>query len=144
MVANVIYRGPAEREPETKNDKTMAAALVPGVAVKESGTTYVAATVGTGRNLLLGNRRQYGQDINTAYAVGETGEVYRMEPEQEYTARLAAAAYTKGQELTIGAGGVWVAAVSTSIVLAFFDEADRTLAAVGPADIVIANAYVKA
>lgn len=144
MVANVIYRGPAEREPETKNDKTMAAALVPGVAVKESGTTYVAATVGTGRNLLLGNRRQYGQDINTAYSIGETGEVYRMEPEQEYTARLAAAAYTNGQELTIGAGGVWVAAATTNVVLAFFDEADRTLAAVGPADIVIANAYVKA
>lgn len=144
MVANVIYRGPAEREPETKNDRTMAAALIPGVAVKESGTTYVAATVGTGRNFILGNRRAYGQDINTAYSIGETGEVYRLEPEQEYTARLAAAAYTKGQELTIGAGGVWQAAVATNVVLAFFDEADRTLSAVGPADIVIANAYVKA
>lgn len=147
MVANVIYRGPAEREPETKSNSTMAAALVPGVAVKESGTTYVAATVGTGRNFILGNRREYGQDINTAYEVGETGQVYRLEPEQEYTARLAAAAYTKGQELTIGAGGVWIAATAiapANVVLAFFDEADRTLGAVGPADIVIANAYIKA
>lgn len=144
MVANVIYRGPAEREPETKNDRTMAAGLIPGVAVKESGTTYVAATAGTGRNFILGNRREYGQDINTAYSIGETGQVYRLEPEQEYTAQLAAAAYTKGQELTIGAGGVWQAAASTNVVLAFFDEADRTLASAGKADIVIANAYVKA
>jgi hypothetical protein len=143
MVANVIYRGPAEREPETIN-LPVAAVLLPGVAVKRSGDTFVAATAATGRNFLLGNRRQYGQDISTAYAANETGEAYRLEPEQEYQAELAAAAYTRGQELTIGAGGVWVAAATTNVVLGFFDEADRTLSAAGKADIVIANAYVKA
>lgn len=143
MVANVIYRGPAEREPETIC-LPVAAGLVPGVAVKRSGDTFVAATAATGRNFILGNRREYGQDINTAYVANETAQVYRLEPEQNYTGRLAAAAYTRGQELTIGAGGAWVAAASTNVVLAFFDEADRTLASPGPADIVIANAYVKA
>ena len=144
MVANVIYRGPVEREPETKGDKTLAAALVPGVFVKQNATNYVAATAGTGRNFILGNRREYGQDINTAYVIGETGQVYKLEPEQEYTAQLAAAAYTLGQELTVGAGGVLQAAASTNVVVAFFDEADRTLSSAGKADIVIANAYVKA
>lgn len=143
MTGNVTYRGPCEREPETIN-LPVTTGLIPGVAVKRSGNTFVAATVGTGRNFLLGNRRQYGQDISTAYLANETAEGYRLEPEQEYTARLAAAAYTRGQELTIGAGGVWVAAATTNVVLAFFDEADRTLGAVGPADVVIANAYVKA
>ena len=143
MTGNVTYRGPCEREPETIN-LPVTTGLIPGVAVKRSGDTFVAATVGTGRNFLLGNRRQYGQDISTAYLANETAEGYRLEPEQEYTARLAAAAYTRGQELTIGAGGVWVAAATTNVVLAFFDEADRTLGAVGPADVVIANAYVKA
>lgn len=143
MTGNVTYRGPCEREPETIN-LPVTTGLIPGVAVKRSGDTFVAATVGTGRNFILGNRRQYGQDISTAYLANETAEGYRLEPEQEYTARLAAAAYTRGQELTIGAGGVWVAAAATNVVLAFFDEADRTLGAVGPADVVIANAYVKA
>lgn len=143
MTGNVTYRGPCEREPETIN-LPVTTGLIPGVAVKRSGNTFVAATVGTGRNFILGNRRQYGQDIATAYLANETAEGYRLEPEQEYTARLAAAAYTRGQELTIGAGGVWVAAATTNVVLAYFDEADRTLSAVGPADVVIANAYVKA
>lgn len=143
MTGNVTYRGPCEREPETIN-LPVTTGLIPGVAVKRSGNTFVAATVGTGRNFILGNRRQYGQDISTAYLANETAEGYRLEPEQEYTARLAAAAYTRGQELTIGAGGVWVAAATTNVVLAYFDEADRTLSAVGPADVVIANAYVKA
>jgi hypothetical protein len=114
------------------------------VAVKRSGNELVAATAGTGRNLLLGNRRFYGQDILTAYADEETAVAYRLEPEQEYYAQLAAAAYTRGQELTIGAGGVLVAAATTNVVVAYFDEADRTLSAQGFADIVIANSYVKA
>lgn len=142
-MANVIYRGPAEREPETIN-LPVGAILSPGVAVKRSGNELVAATAGTGRNLLLGNRRFYGQDILTAYADEETAVAYRLEPEQEYYAQLAAAAYTRGQELTIGAGGVLAAAASTNVVVAYFDEADRTLSAQGFADIVIANSYVKA
>lgn len=140
-MANVIYRGPVEREPETLN-LPIGAALLPGVAVKETAGELVAATVGTGRNFLLGNRRFYGQDITTAYAENETAVAYRLEPEQEYYARLAAAAYAKGAALTIGSGGVFEAAAAGDVVVAYFDEADRTLSAPGFADIVIANSYV--
>jgi len=144
MVAHVIYRGPVEREPETIN-LPVGAALVPGVIVKSSGTALAVATAATGRNFILGNRRFVGQAISTAYASGETAVAFRLEPEQEYYAQLAAAAYTVGQELTVGAGGVLAAAASGNTVLFYFDEkAGRTLAAQGFADVVVANAYVKA
>lgn len=141
-MANVIYRGPAEREPETIN-LPVTAALIPGSFVKRSGNTLVAATVGTGRNFILGNKRFNGQAISTAYGTTDTAVAFRLEVEQEYNARLAAAAYTRGQELTIGAGGLLVAAATTNVVVAFFDEADRTLGATGFADVVIANQYIK-
>lgn len=141
-MANVIYRGPAEREPETIN-VPVTAALLPGSFVKRSGNTLVAATAGTGRNFILGNKRFGGQDIRTAYGTTDTAIAFRMEVEQEYYARLAAAAYTRGQELTIGAGGLLVAAVATNVVTHYFDEADRTLASAGFADVVVANSYIK-
>jgi hypothetical protein len=63
---------------------------------------------------------------------------YRVEGEQEYNVRLAAAAYTVGQELTVGTGGVFKAAATGNQVVATFDEkAGRTLAAEGFADVVI-------
>ena len=46
MVANVIYRGPVEREPETIN-LPVAAALNPGVAVKVASGKLAAAAVFT-------------------------------------------------------------------------------------------------
>lgn len=144
MVAHVIYRGPAEREPETIN-LPVASALLPGVVVKKNTTGGVAvAADATGRLLILGNRRFIGQDINTAYAANETGVQYRVEVDQEYNVRLAAAAYTVGQELTVGAGGIFKAAAAGDIVVATFDEkAGRTLAAPGFADVVIVNSYAK-
>lgn len=58
--------------------------------------------------------------------------------------RLVAAAYTVGQELTVGAGGVFKAAVAGDIVVATFDEkVGRTLSAQGFADVVIVNSYAK-
>lgn len=144
-MANVIYRGPVEREPETINVQ-VAAELNPGVAVKLSAGKLAASADTTGRWFILSNRRFYGQDINTAYAANETGVAYRVEGEQEYYVRLAAAAYTVGQELTIGAGGVFKAAASGNVVVATFDEkAGRTLAAEGFADVVILSTpYAKA
>jgi hypothetical protein len=70
---------------------------------------------------------------------------YRVEGEQEYNVRLAAA-YTVGQELTIGTGGVFKAAATGNQVVATFDEkAGRTLAAEGFADVVILSTpYAKA
>ena len=141
---NVIYRGPVDREPETIN-LPVASALLPGVVVKKNTTGGVSvATDPTGRLLILSNRRFLGQDINTAYAVGETGVQYRVEVDQEYYVQLAAAAYTIGQELTVGAGGVFKAAAAGDIVVATFDErAARTLSAQGFADVVIVNSYTK-
>ncbi|WP_242462173.1 hypothetical protein [Erwinia rhapontici] len=144
MVAHVIYRGPVEREPETIN-LPVAGAYLPGVVVKKNTTGGVTvAADAAGRLLILGNRRFIGQDINTAYAANETGVQYRVEVDQEYNVRLAAAAYTVGQELTVGAGGIFKAAVAGDIVVATFDEkAGRTLAAAGFADVVIVNSYAK-
>lgn len=141
---NVIYRGPVEREPETIN-LPVASALLPGVVVKKNATGGVTvAADATGRLLILGNRRFIGQDITTAYAANETGVQYRVEVDQEYYVRLAAAAYTVGQELTVGAGGILKAAAAGDIVVATFDEkAGRTLAAAGFADVVIVNSYTK-
>lgn len=141
---HIIYRGPVEREPETLN-LNVATALTPGVVVKKNTNGGVSvATDPTGRLLILGNRRFIGQDINTAYAAGETGVQYRVEVDQEYYVQLAAAAYTIGQDLTVGAGGVLKAAAAGDIVVATFDEkAARTLSAQGFADVVIVNSYTK-
>lgn len=144
MVAHVIYRGPVEREPETINVQ-ISTALTPGVAVKKLAAKATVAADAKGRIFILGNRRFYGQTIDTAYAADEMAVLYRSEPEQEYYVQLAAAAYTIGQELTVGAAGVFKAAAAGDVVLATFDEkANRTLAAQGFGDIVIVNAYVKA
>lgn len=144
MVAHVIYRGPVEREPETINVQ-IDTALTPGVAVKKLAANATVATGAKGRIFILGNRRFYGQTIDTAYAANETAVLYRAEPDQEYYVQLAAAAYTIGQELTVGDAGVFKAAAAGDVVIAFFDEkANRTLSAQGFGDVVIANAYVKA
>nr|WP_310616685.1 hypothetical protein [Pantoea cypripedii] len=141
---HVIYRGPVEREPETLN-LPVAGAYAPGVVVKKNTTGGVTVAADpTGRLLILGNRRFLGQDITTAYAASETGVQYRAEVDQEYYVQLAAAAYTVGQELTVGAGGVLKAAAAGDIVVATFDEAAaRTLTAQGFADVVIVNSYTK-
>lgn len=144
-MAHVIYRGPAEREPETIN-LSLAAALTPGVAVQVNGDGAIEVNAnGQGRWLILGNRRFVGQTIDEAYQVGETGVQYRVEREQEYYVQLAAGAYTIGQEIAIGAGGVFKAAAAGDLVVATFDEkAGRTLADQGFADIVIVSSYIKA
>ena len=141
---NVIYRGPVEREPETIN-LPVAGAYSPGIFVKKNATGGVTvAANATGRLLILSNRRFIGQAIDTAYATGETGVQYRVEVDQEYYVQLAAAAYTVGQELTVGDGGVMRAATGGDTVVAVFDEkAGRTLSAQGFADVVIVNAYNK-
>lgn len=141
---NVIYRGPVEREPETIN-LPVASPYQPGIFVRKAANGVVSAAAdATGRLLILGNRRFIGQSIDTPYAATETGVQYRTEPDQEYYVQLAAAAYTVGQELTVGAGGVLKAAAGGDIVIATFDEkAGRTLSAQGFADVVIVNAYTK-
>lgn len=144
-MANVIYRGPVEREPETIN-LPVSSALNPGIAVIISAGKLTSTGTPVGRWFILGNRRFIGQAITTAYAANETGVAYRVEGEQEYNVRLAAATYSVGQELTIGTGGVFKAAANGNQVVATFDEkAGRTLSAEGFADVVILSTpYAKA
>lgn len=141
MVAKVIYRGPAYRQPETIN-KQITGAYLPGIAVTISpgGKLAIAATPLVGRWFILGNNEFAGQDINTPYAADDTATAYRVRSEDEFNVRLAAAAYTPSQELTIGANGLFVAAVSGDVVVAVFNEqASRTLSADGFGDIVVPN-----
>lgn len=125
----------------------VAGAYVPATFVTASTTALTQATAGTGRLLLLGNRDFYDQDMTTAYASGDTGIAYRLKPDLEVCAAVAAATYTYGQELTVGASGRLVAAASTNVVVAFFDDKAKSGVAQSAGaicDVVIANAYVKA
>lgn len=142
-MANVIYRGPVEREPETIN-LPVNGALVPGTCVSSDGAQFSAKVTAPGRNLLLSNRRFYDQDADTAYVSGETGVAYRLEPEQEYTWAMAADTYAFGDELTVAASGRLAKAVSTDLVVAYYDQSGATLLAGDRADVVIAISYVKA
>lgn len=142
-MANVIYRGPAERQPQTLN-KPVTGALLPGTAVLIGGTAFTQATAPTaGRIGLLANRNFYEQGNTDAYVSGETAVAYRLEPEQEYQWAMAAATYTQGQELTIAASGRLAAAATGNTVVAFFDQAGGAVAAGALADVVIARGYVK-
>ncbi|EEJ5117661.1 TPA: hypothetical protein N2G45_002885 [Salmonella enterica] len=144
-MANVIYRGPAYRQPDTVNLQ-VTGAYNPGVAVIISAEKFVTTgSAKSGRWLILGNNEFMGQDINTAYAVHDTATAYRVRSEDEFNVRLAAGTYGVGQDITIGANGVFKAAASGDVVVASFDEeANRTLSAEGFGDIVIINsAYVK-
>jgi len=142
-MANLIYRGPVERQPQTLN-KPVTGALLPATAVLIGGTAFTQATAATaGRIGLLANRNFYEQGVTDAYVSGETAVAYRLEPEQEYQWAMAAATYTQGQELTISTAGRLAAAASTNVVVAFFDQAGGAVAAGALADVVIARPYVK-
>lgn len=141
---NTIYRGPANRAPRTISDKTVAAALLPGTAVFVGTTLTQAASASGGRLALLSNRDFYDQSVTTAYATGDTGVAYRLDPEMEVLWAMAAGTYTTGQELTVAASGRLAAAVAGNIVVAHYDQAGATLPAGALADVVTANRYTKA
>ena len=140
----LIYRGTA-RNPATIN-LPVAGAYTPGSFVNASATQLTQATAPTGRLLLLGNRQFYDQDVTTAYASGDTGVAYRLTDEDEVSAQVAAATYTFGQELTVGASGRLVAAASTNIVVALFDDAAKAGVAQSAGalcDVVMVDRYTK-
>ena len=139
-----IYRGPANDEPRTISDRTVAGAYLPGTAVVIGSTTMTQATAPSGRIALLSNRDFYDQSVTDAYASGDTGVAYRLEPEKEVLWAMAAATYTFGQELTIAAAGRLAAAASGNVVVAFFDQAGAAIAAGALCDVVTANRYTKA
>lgn len=143
--ANRVYRGPNEREPETLT-RTVTGALLPATFVTIGATAFAQATAGTGRLAILGNRDFYTQDLDTAYTSGDTGIAYRLRPDDEFQAAMAAATYTYGQELTVAASGRLAAAATGNVVVAFFDDkasAGVALTAGTRADVVIANSYIK-
>ena len=142
-MANVVYRGSIAKQPETIT-ATVTGALLPCSFVTYNGTTFAQAAAAGGRLFILERRDFYTQTNLDAYASGETGMGYRLEPEQEYQSVMAAGTYTYGQELTVGASGRLTAAAAGNIVVAFYDQAGATLSAGDLADVVIANSYVKA
>lgn len=141
MAGNVIYRGPAGRQPITVN-KAVAGAYLPGTFVEETATTLAQITTALAKlPLVLGNLDFMGDDVATAYTSGDTGVAYRLEPGQVYQCRLAAATYAKGDPLTIGASGRLTAATAATPVVAWFDDAPGAYSAGALADVIIANTY---
>lgn len=147
---NRIYRGPQDRQPKTVSDKTVAGAYLPGTFVTEGASTLTQATAFAANLRLLGNRDFYStghftstDPLLTAYASGDTGVAFKLEPIQDCQAAVAAATYTFGQELTVGAAGRLVAATSGTVVVGF----SRTAGAKSAGDLIdfeVANFYTKA
>lgn len=146
-MANRIFRGSAEK---TVSSKTVAGAYLPGTFVTEGASTLTQATAPAGLLRVLANRDWYStgemtatDPLLTAYASGDTADAYAIEPTDIFQIAAAAATYTYGQELTIGAGGRVTAAASTNLVIGFA----RTAGAKSAGDLIdveIANFYVKA
>lgn len=146
-MANRIFRGSAEK---TVSNKTVAGAYLPGTFVTEGASTLTQATAPAGLLRVLANRDWYSDGgltatdpLLTAYASGDTADAYAIEPTDIFQVAAAAATYTYGQELTIGAGGRVTAAASTNLVIGFA----RTAGAKSAGDLIdveIANFYVKA
>jgi hypothetical protein len=150
MAANRVYRGPADRQPETVSDKTVAGAYLPCTFVTEGATTLTQATAFAAFLRLLANRDYYstGQfdandPLKVAYASGDSGVAYKLEPGQTYQAAVAAATYAWGTELTVGAAGRVLAATAGQVVVAF-SRAVGAKSAGDLIDIEIANHYAKA
>lgn len=138
-MANVIYRGPATREPQTIN-LPVAGAYEPGILVTSDGSTLTLADSPADRLYILSNRRFYDQGPDDAYVSGETGVAYRLENDQEYSVRFAAGTYTKGQPLTVnGVGQFADGSTGGVLVIAHYDGAGATLTAGDRDDIVIAT-----
>ena len=152
-MARRIYTGPQDRQPKTISNRTCATALLPGTFVSVLIATLAQATAPTAVRLALLSDRDFystGQldaidPLLTAYASGDTGVAYELEPGQRYMAAVAAATYTNGQELTVGAAGRLVAAASTNVVVAYYDGPNGVARSAGDlVDICIANFYTKA
>lgn len=144
MAGNVIFRGPVTTgsQPRTISNKPVAGAYLPGTFVEETATTLAQITTALGKlPMILGNVDFKDQDVATAYAPGDTGVAYHLEPGQVYQARVAAAAYAKDAPLTIGAAGRLTAATAATPVVAFFSDTPGAKSAGDLVDVIIANAY---
>lgn len=152
-MSNRIYTGPADRQPKTISNRTVTGALLPGTMVSVLISTLAQATAPTAVRLALLADRDFYSDghmdavnpLLTPYASGDTGVAYVLEPGQKYMAAVAAATYTNGQELTVGAAGRLAAAATTNVVVAYYDGPNGVARSAGDlVDVVIAPFYTKA
>lgn len=152
-MANRIYTGPQDQQPKTLSNRTCAAALLPGTWVSILVATVAQATTPSAVRLgLLAERDWFstGQldandPLKTAYASGDTAQVYLPRPAESYMSAVAAATYTNGQELTVAANGRLAAAASGNVVVAYYDGPNGVARSAGDlVDVVIANFYTKA
>ncbi|MEJ2801996.1 hypothetical protein WAE61_08960 [Comamonadaceae bacterium PP-2] len=136
-MANVIYRGPHNRQPRTVSNKPVAAALLPGTFVVEGTDSLTQATSAKGLIRLLSHRDFYASfdaafndtsPLKQPYKAGETGVAYILEPTQQYVAAVAEATYSVGQPLTVGAAGRMTAAQAGDLVVAWCMEAGARVA----------------
>lgn len=140
-MANVIFRGPTEKQPITVS-LPVAGAYLPGVFVEATATELVVLTTALAkRPLLLTNREFYDQAVSDAYLDEDTGIAFELEPGMVFQARLAGATYALNAPLTIGASGYLTAATAETPVVAFFSGTPGAIAAGALADVTIANSY---
>ncbi len=149
MAGNRIYRGHVERQPRSVSDKTVAGAYLPGTFVVEGATTLTQATAFGPGLLLLSDRDYYSlgaldssDPLKVPYAAGDSGVAYELNPNDRFNAAVAAATYTFGQELTVGAAGRLVAAATGNVVVALC-RSPGAKAAGDLVDVTIANFYTK-
>jgi hypothetical protein len=145
------YLAPVDRTPHTVSDKTVAGAYLPCTFVSEGASTLTQATSPLVYLRLLLNRDFFTEAANfftstnpllVAYASGDSGIAAVLEPGQRYLIAAAAATYTFGQELTVGASGRVAAAATTNVVVGFCRQA-VTASAGDLIEVEIANFYTK-
>lgn len=145
MAGNTIWRGQANQtqQPKTIN-LPVAGAYLPGTFVENTATQLSQITTAAGKRPLILSNADFGaKDVLTAYVSGDTGVAYEMQIGDVFQAAMAAATYTKNQELTIAASGRLAAAASTNLVVGFFDDTPGAFGAGALADFVVANYYIK-
>lgn len=143
-MANVIFRGPIERQARTVN-LPVTGALLPGTWVEATATNLVQLTTAVDkRPLVLSNVEFKDQDILTAYAAGDTGVAYELQPNDVVQSAMAAATYAVGDPLTIAALGRLAAAATGDPIVAFFDGAAGAVSAGALVDVIVANSTAAA
>lgn len=142
-MANRIYRGPL-CYPFTSRNLPVAGAYLPGILVLKSETALTMAVAAdmTKRLLVLANIEFAAQDVNTAYASGDTGVAIEINPNDQVQCRFAAGTYAYGAALTVGALGRLVAATTGNTIIAYYDQTGATLAAGALGDVIIANGTI--
>ncbi|MDT7836630.1 hypothetical protein [Aquabacterium sp. OR-4] len=153
---NTVFRGPVDRQPHTVTDRAVSGALLPCTGVFIGANLSQATSATGGRLALLGIRDYYvplassfyddTDPLKVAYASGDGGVAYILEPGFIFQWAMAAGTYTRGQELTVGTAGRLRAATAGQIVVAHFDAAGAlpvTMLDGVLADVSIANFYTK-